>query len=361
LTVRTLRHFAAVVLCFYLGWLVLGRLRQARGFWLGLLVGFVISVGAGVLQKYGGLEATREFVEQHEQTHWVDFPAEDRERMVNQGLLFPTAAGHAAHPEFLKRLQKGRVFGTFAGYPNALAGAILLLFPAMLVVIWREFSAGKEHLRTIALALVIYLAVGCLIWSGSKSGWLIALGMGVLALLRLPLERKLKIGIVAGVLVVGGVGFAIKYADYFRRGATSVGARVDCWQVAMQVAKGKPLLGTGPGTFGRLYSALKRPDAEMAHLAHNDYLEQASDSGWIGFLAYLAFLPGGLLWLWRGTAPERDWLRFAVWLGLVGWAVQGVAEFGLYIPSLAWIGFLLLGWLWGSRPDGEPEARPARR
>jgi hypothetical protein len=37
----------------------------------------------------------------------------------------------------------------------------------------------------------------------------------------------------------------------------------------------------------------------------------------------------------------------AVWLGVLGWALQGVIEFGLYIPALAWPAFAFLGWLLG--------------
>ena len=72
----------------------------------------------------------------------------------------------------------------------------------------------------------------------------------------------------------------------------------------------------------------------MSRLVHNDYLEQASDSGLAGFLAYALFIVGGLIWSFpRG--PD-EWLTFAVWLGVLGWSLQSFVEFGLYIPALAW-------------------------
>jgi len=46
------------------------------------------------------------------------------------------------------------------------------------------------------------------------------------------------------------------------------------------------------------------------------------------------------------TAIE-DWTTFGVWVGVLGWALQGLVEFGLYIPALAWPAFALLGWLLG--------------
>jgi len=87
----------------------------------------------------------------------------------------------------------------------------------------------------------------------------------------------------------------------------------------------------------------------MSRLVHNDYLQQASDSGFPGLLAYTALIGGSIWRLYRqGVA---DALRFALWLGLAGWAGHSLVEFGLYIPALSWLPFTLLGWLWGTGAD----------
>ena len=83
----------------------------------------------------------------------------------------------------------------------------------------------------------------------------------------------------------------------------------------------------------------------MARLVHNDYLEQASDSGVIGFLLFSALIVGSLKFLYRKSHSQLA--LFFGWLGLLGWALQGFVEFGLYIPALAWPAFLFLGWLSG--------------
>jgi len=141
-----------------------------------------------------------------------------------------------------------------------------------------------------------------------------------------------------------------------------VSARFDYWRAAVQTSRSHPLLGTGPGTFFIPYTAIKRPESEPARLVHNDYLEQASDSGLVGLLAYSALIVGGLVWTFKGTchaettsagAGRKDWLRFSVWLGLLGWALQSLLEFGLYIPALAWPAFALLGWLVGNPNDNQ--------
>ena len=122
----------------------------------------------------------------------------------------------------------------------------------------------------------------------------------------------------------------------------------------MEFAREKPVFGTGPGTFAIAYQKVKRPESEMARLVHNDYLEQASDSGVPGFVAYAVFIGAALAWSFPRAGGARsagsdDWQTFAVWLGLLGWALQGFVEFGLYLPALAWPAFTLLGWLLGRK------------
>jgi O-antigen ligase len=83
--------------------------------------------------------------------------------------------------------------------------------------------------------------------------------------------------------------------------------------------------------------------AEPTRLAHNDYLQQASDSGWPGFALYAAFI-GGAAWVLARRRLDNP-LLIAARLGLLAWALQGFVEFGLYIPALAWPAWLMLGWL----------------
>src|ERR1041385_4758230 len=192
--------------------------------------------------------------------------------------------------------------------------------------------------------------------------------LGSLALLRLPLAKKFKLVLAIGVLLAGLTGFFWKYSGFFQKGATSVSARFDYWRAALQTTKAHPLFGTGPGTFFIAYEAVKRPESEPSRLVHNDYLEQASDSGLVGFISYTALILGGLIWTFKrgiylpklsnpahAAVADRDsWRRFAVWLGLLGWSLQSLGEFGLYIPALAWTGFTLLGWAVGTASSFQP-------
>ena len=169
------------------------------------------------------------------------------------------------------------------------------------------------------------------------------MAMGGACLFRLPWPARLKWAALIAVTVIGLGIFAVRFHDYFAAGATSVGARFDYWRAAVETTFKHPLLGTGPGTFQRPYAQLKSPTAEMARLAHNDYLEQFSDSGIVGGTLYGAWIVLSLLTIGRRVWRSGDPASFAIFLGLLGWSLQELGEFGLYVPALAWTAFTLLG------------------
>lgn len=329
LTGAVLKHFTTCVAGFYLGLFALSRVRRLEPFWAMILAAMLWVLWTGLEQHFGGLEATRQHV--RAQPNFPQMP-----------------------PAYLKKLESDRIFSTLV-YPNALAGALLLLTPVCLLTTWRLSARLATATRAVLVGSVAAAASGCLYWSGSKAGWLIALGLLTVVLLRLKLARTVKLGVVGVVLVAGLAAFSLKFAAYFQTGATSVGARFDYWRAAWEVALTKPVFGSGPGTFAIPYAerrARMMEPSEMTRLVHNDYLEQASDSGVVGFLTFTVFVLGSVGVLGRTTGG--DGRRLAVWLGLLGWALQSFVEFGLYLPALAWPAFVLLGWLWGTRGGGPP-------
>ena len=318
LTEVTLKHFGICVLLYYAG-LFSGREPSdvvPRFAW-GILVSLVLVCWIGWDQHFGGLEATRRMV--YEQEGWQNLPK-----------------------DYLKKLSSDRIFSTLV-YPNALAGAILLFAPLSIYALYHIRYRYRFVIYATLLGLFVYALSACLVWSGSKAGWLISVLMLGVGLWNHEALRRYRRWAVAAVLILGiGVFFA-RYQSYFQKGATSVGARFDYWAAASQTVAQRPLLGSGPGTFSVMYRAVKAPESEMALLAHNDYLEQASDSGVPGGIVYLLLFPACLVRCYRYSRAIP--LVFSVWLGLFGWALQGCVEFGLYIPALSWSAFFFLGWL----------------
>ena len=352
----TVIHFASCLVAFYLGLFVLGRMRLAKLALWGATLGLMLNLADACIEKFGGLEQTRNNIIAQIESGKLDpatLPAKARDagktippEIEKQIVTLPpgTAAKVRQLPiELVKRMYSTRLYGHMF-YPNALAGVILLLLPVSLALV---LGQGRWRLPRAVLTLgLAVVGLACLYWSGSKAGWLIAIVLLGTWFLHLPVPKKLKLGLAGAAMVLGLAGFAVKYADYFDRGATSVGARFGYWGAAVQSATEKPLLGTGPGTFQLAYKRHRTPGAEPTRLTHNDYLQQASDSGWPGFALYAAFI-GGAAWVLARRRLD-DPLLIAVRLGLLAWALQGFVEFGLYIPALAWPAWLMLGWLLAS-------------
>lgn len=318
---QTVLHFTACAVCFYLGLLALGSRLVSRAFWPGIILGFSLAIAEGLHQHFGGLDASRKY--------WMTY-------------VYPTL--HEVPTSFMKKMNSTRIFGTLF-YPNTLAQVILMLLPPVLAVVWSAERLFTSSARSFLMAILGLSALGCLYWTGSKGGWLIMLVIGVVGSFFMPIKRSTRLLIITSVLIAGLAGFTIKHLAYFQKGAPSAEARFDYWRAAVSTTLENPLFGSGPGTFAQSYEKRKKPESEMARLAHNDYLQQASDSGIPAALLYTAFVIGTLAWTCRHCRLREDWVRLGVWLGLLGWALQSLMEFGLYIPAVGWIAFAFMGWL----------------
>jgi len=342
LTATTLWQFGGCVACYFIGALVLGRERVLPWLLVGVLAAFTFCLVRAADQRLFEFAESRKMLLEGEHNGWTNFPSELVLEMKRDGTIINTNGVDVVNPAMLARITKGRVMGTLV-YPNALAGVILLLLPVSLALAFNSTRRMKPPIRAAVIAMTCLLGGLGLFWSGSKAGWLLALALIGVWLFRLNWPARLKWTTLATVLVVGLAVFALRFHNYFAAGATSVGARFDYWRAAVQITRAYPLFGTGPGTFQRPYAQIKSPDAEMARMAHNDYLEQFSDSGIMGGVCYAAWIGLALVTVGRRAWRSGGYLQFGLFLGLLGWFVQGLVEFSLYVPALAWTAFALLG------------------
>ncbi|MCX6902731.1 MAG: hypothetical protein NTW03_04495, partial [Verrucomicrobia bacterium] len=183
LTQATLKHFAIAAACYYLGGFLISRMRDFTLMGLFLLAGVMGVIAVGFDQHFGGLEATRRFI--YAQPDW-----------------------QALSPEMLNKLASNRIYSTLF-YPNTLAGALLLFLPVACA--FTLTSPFHKWFKWILLFLIGAGGLACLYWSGSKAGWLIALGIGLVAWLYSSTSKKLKSIVVMLLLVAGLSGFAVKY------------------------------------------------------------------------------------------------------------------------------------------------------
>lgn len=335
-------------MCYFLGIFLFKDFRSRNFLLVGILIAFTFCLIRAVDQKLVEFPRSEQMLIEGQRNNWTNLPPEMVWEMKHEQVIIKTNGMNVANPAVLDKFKKGRVMGTLV-YPNALAGIIILLLPVSLTLAFSKKL--RPAIRAATIALTIFLGFGGLFWSGSKFGWLLAMAVGALYLLRLNWATKLKIAVIVIVAVLGLGIFAARFHNYFAKGARSVVARFDYWRAAAQTTVANPIFGTGPGTFQRPYAKIKSPDAEMARLAHNDYLEQFSDSGIPGGIFYVGWIFLALVIVGKQIWKNSDAISFAIFAGLFGWFVQGFAEFSLYIPALAWTAFALLGCLIGNQFD----------
>jgi O-antigen ligase len=349
LTKLTLIHFSVCVSLFYLGFFARKGMSNPWPLWVGMGLALCWTMRAGMEQHFGGLEATRKMIASSPKLAGVD-PRwlADLDHLVVLGVLKLSGVDPKwwAEPEYWARINDNRIFGTF-GNPNSLAGGLVLLLPLTLVFLWRLTPKVRNSIRVLFVLTLGGCGLGCLFWSGSKAGWLVALAVGLAALGHSALPLKWRRGVVYGLLIIGVAGFAIKYAGFFKKERNSVGARFAYWRAALTIIDQHPIFGTGPGTFQIPYAQIKRPNDEMARLCHNDYLEQAADSGIFGSISYTGMVLTALCILYRYSMAKKplNWLNFAVLLGISGLCLHSLVDFHLYVAALAWPMFFLFGWL----------------
>jgi hypothetical protein len=346
LTATTLWQFFGCLACYFIGAFLIGSEQAVRWLLIGVLAAFTFCLVQAIDQRLFEFPQNRQLLVEGQHANWTNFPPELLLEMKREQVIITTNGVDVANPAILAKFAKGRVNGTLV-YPNALAGAVLLLFPVSLVFAFNGTKRLRPFIRAIVIALALFLGGAGFFWTGSKLGWLIAMAAGGACLFRLKWPSRFKWLALILILSLGLGVFAIRFHNYFAAGATSVGARFDYWHAAAQTTITHPLHGTGPGTFQRPYAEFKSPDAEMARLTHNDYLEQFSDSGTVGGIFYAAWIMAALAIIGRRFWHFGNPMTFAIFIGLLGWFVQGIGEFGLYIPALAWTAFTLLGGLLG--------------
>ncbi len=342
LTIATLWQFFGCVACYFGGAFLLGQEKAIRWLLIGVLAAFTICMVRAVDQRIFEFPLNHQVLVEGERTGWTNFPAETLLQMKRENLIITTNGVDVTNPVILAKFAKGRVNGTLV-YPNALAGLVLMLFPVAIVFAFDSTRRLRPVIRTGVILLIFFLGLAGFFWTGSKLGWLIAIIVGAMCLFRLQWPARFKWVALILILLVGFGIFAVRFHGYFAAGATSASARLDYWHAAVQTTISHPLLGTGPGTFQRPYAQLKSPDSEMARLTHNDYLEQFSDSGIPGGIFYLFWVFIAMLTIGKKLWRSKDWVAFGLFAGLLGWFAQGIGEFSLYIPALAWTAFTLLG------------------
>ncbi|MGW7518535.1 O-antigen ligase family protein [Streptomyces sp. NPDC054796] len=191
------------------------------------------------------------------------------------------------------------------GRTGATAALLVLAVGAACCAAWATPSRGTR----LALRLVAAGIAASALVTGALAGFGAALGV-LLCSLAADRMRRRAVGL-AGLALVAGAAVGLTWA--VARGSVPGGLsaalegqltehRVGLWQDALALAGERPLLGTGPDTFGELSQVAQRA-AESDGKPHSAPLQMLAEQGVPG-LALLAAAFGWLmLALWSSPRP----------------------------------------------------------
>jgi O-antigen ligase len=283
---------------------------------------------------------------------------------------------------WIRELNQSTAFGPFinrhhfAGYmeltialPLGLlfAGAVdkekrlLYGFVAALMGVALVMTASRGGIISL-VAEVIFFAIVTAIWrKHGESGQRRSSRLKSVAV-RGGLAVALLVIMFIGVLMLGGeLSINRLIVDSVNTNDPTTG-RAHFWSVTLQIIKAHPLLGTGLGAFGVIYTRFDtRNGLFRLEQAHNDYLQVLSDGGIIGAALALAFV-ALLFYKAFVRAGSRDDFRRGVALASLGGCfavlVHSFFDFTLHTTSNALL-FLILAAL--ATINGRVEDAPRRR
>jgi hypothetical protein len=133
--------------------------------------------------------------------------------------------------------------------------------------------------------------------------------------------------------------------------------RAGNFRVAWSMYLDHPWLGSGPGGFAERFASYREPGDNETRHAHNLPLEFAAEVGTAGLLVgaplFYVLFAGPLL---RRRPPGSSRWQEGLALGLAVFAVQNLADFTAFFPSLLWLAALLRGSL---RAETQADPAPA--
>jgi len=231
-----------------------------------------------------------------------------------------------------------------------------------------ELATSKKAVLSYVLLFSIILMVLALIFSGSRMGqfsFLAAMaGTAILSAIRLAGKGQKRISAPLLLIVIGCISIGVLWGAWkgldpvIERWGTAdqaiMQSRGILWETTRPLVNDFPLTGTGLGTYELAYRSYQPESLGTAVYdhAHNDYLQVLAETGWIGFVLWLAFF---VIFLARVIVR---WVRnqdpYAVAIGAGGIAatmailVHSFGEFNLQIPANALLLFIIMAITWRS-------------
>ncbi len=226
-------------------------------------------------------------------------------------------------------------------HPNALAGYLVLLMPAAVLLLFGHYSFARVRFGAI---LILGAGLVMLILALSRGGWAALLISNVVVMLPLAMRRKLidawqfkrfVVAAIIGVLLIA-VAFPAVLLRLTQDDNRSTSSRFLLAEQAILIVERNPVFGVGLGAYAKAsrqnlptsFSAIDPyyRDTLTKSLVHNKYLLVAAETGLLGLLFFLNVFRVAVKHLWR-TNFQRDPFRQTLSVGIIAGMVAVLVTF----------------------------------
>lgn len=167
------------------------------------------------------------------------------------------------------------------------------------VLLMRRRAGGRPAARALALSIVVMLALGIFGWAGLE-----------------PVVKRFTTG-------------------------QSISGRLPGWIGAIRIVRRFPIVGSGLNTYktAMMYNSLRKAGDPYWDVAHNDYLQLASEGGLMLGIPILIAIVLVARDIGRRLREDHDeriyWIRVGAATGTIGIGLQELVDFSLQIPGNA--------------------------
>ena len=220
---------------------------------------------------------------------------------------------------------------------------IIYAFVAGLMAVALLMTNSRGGLISLGAEILFIAVIGFGIQRRNKNSSAITHGIKSVAV-RAMLALGLVVALMVGLAALGGEDALNRVVGTVNSEDPTTG-RVHFWDVTLDIIKNHPIIGTGLGAFGVVYTGYdSRNGLYRLEQAHNDYLQVLSDGGIVGALLGLFFIIN-LFRLGFMRRESRDDFRRGVATGAMAGCfavlVHSFFDFTLHTPANALL-FLVL-------------------
>lgn len=233
--------------------------------------------------------------------------------------------------------------------------------PLIILAAGWALTTHRRDYRTV-LWILAGLLLTVLLLTFSRGGLLSLLGaVGALIVLRTAQSQRISQRLPArwliGVAVVGVLATATLFMVFTLSQSRRSGdeGRVDMWISALEITRDHPLLGAGPGLFGRAFREYRDPSIARDKLAsaHNAYLNTLAETGILGMIASLWLGVTFVITWWhtwkRAQGTDRKLRLEVTFAAFVGLGIHSLVDVFTVTPIVLLIAVLAAYSITGQR------------